>query len=169
MYCWRSCLGARVGTEGGIVKERMDGPETGREPGADGAPVAPPGCSATGPVSILGLHAALPRAHGLLLDALGRCGLGDDAFLVALVVVPLLDFTELRRLPDAHLRSECGLDGARWNHAIDELVRLGALRRSWPRSPSRRIPAFRLARCLRGDAAAGQGHGPPARPVRQPR
>ncbi|GAB6852474.1 hypothetical protein [Paraburkholderia kururiensis] len=109
---------------------------------------AAPACPATGPVSILGLHAALPRAHHVLLGELGRQGLGDDAFLVALVVVPLLDFTELRRLPDAHLRSECGLDGARWNHAIDELVRLGALRRTWPRSPNRRIPAFRLARRL---------------------
>ncbi|MFX1739963.1 hypothetical protein PXJ20_32140 [Paraburkholderia sp. A1RI_3L] len=106
----------------------------------------PPPCFATGPVCLRTMHASLPRGHCRLLDRLGQGGLGDHAFLVALLVVPLLDFCELRRLPETNLRAASGLDPHQWNSAINELVRLGALRRIWPRSPNRRIPAFRLAR-----------------------
>ncbi|GAB6852762.1 hypothetical protein [Paraburkholderia kururiensis] len=130
----------------------------GRAPDMDlGAPpcaARPQPCPASDPVSIQTMHAALTRGQLMLLHQLGRCALGDDAFLVALLVVPLLDSSELRRLPEANLRTACGLNGARWNHAIDELVRLGALRRIWPRSPNRPIAAFRLATCLRVPVAA---------------
>lgn len=76
--------------------------------------VPSPLCFAAGPVCLCAMHADLSREHHRFLDQFDHCALGNHAFLVALLVVPLLYFCELCRI--------------------------------WPRSPNRRIPAFRLAR-----------------------
>ncbi|WP_080433473.1 hypothetical protein [Burkholderia ubonensis] len=97
-----------------------------------------------GAMSVKTLHEALSHAQRTFLTQLVEHALSDDAFLVALLVVPLLDFGQGRPIPDIDLRAVCGFTVSRWTDAIDELVHLGALQRSRPRLPARRMPAFRL-------------------------
>ncbi|RQZ67513.1 MULTISPECIES: hypothetical protein [Burkholderia] len=97
-----------------------------------------------GAMSIKALHAALSHAQRTFLAQLVEYALSDDAFLVALLIVPLLDFGQGRPIPDIDLRAVCGFTVRRWTDAVDELVGLGALQRSRPRLPARRMSAFRL-------------------------
>lgn len=97
-----------------------------------------------GAVSVKTLHAALSNVQRTFLARLVEHALSDDAFLVALLVVPLLDFGQQRPIPDLDLRAACGFTARRWTDAVNELVQLGALQRSRPRLPARRMSAFRL-------------------------
>ncbi|MEJ8799484.1 hypothetical protein WKR88_24685 [Trinickia caryophylli] len=86
----------------------------------------------------------LSNAQRRFLVRLVEYAVSDDAFLVALLIVPLLDFGQQRPIPDVDLRAVCGFDARRWTDAVNELVRLGALQRSRARLPARRVSAFRL-------------------------
>ncbi|MBP0595642.1 hypothetical protein J8I87_39590 [Paraburkholderia sp. LEh10] len=83
------------------------------------------------------------------LTEVGRSGVSDAAFRLALIAAPLLSFTTWRTLLIGDLARRAGLSPTEVKQAARELRQLGAFQRRVARLACRRLESFRLCEHFR--------------------